>query len=268
MAPRSTAPTAVAEPPVVEGTLVPTTDQSTALATPTPRAVGRGKENITEADIYPSRLSLAQGTSPQIKKREDAYIEGLEEGQFFNTITGENYGPGPVTVAIVGTAKRAAIFDDAGKMVERLNWDDPRCESPGEDAQGKWIKPEGTRIHDLLLVRVVDGQPVYEDVMMMSCKKTSFKPGKRLLSLIHKTPGDTWDVLYTITSVAAKSSDGKFNFYAPKFGYLSMNAEKRKSSDAVKAFCETLYVALSKGKVKEVEDDAADAGGEDDGVPF
>jgi hypothetical protein len=249
-----------------EAALSPTAPQ--ALAAPLPVRDTRGKEALDDRDIYPSRLTLAQSTSPQTKKRDEAYLEGLEEGQFFNTITGEIYGTGPITFAVVGIAKRAGVFDEAGKMTERLAWDDPRCESPGEDASGKWIKPEGTRIYDYLLVRVEDGLPVASDVMALSCKKVAFKAAKNLNSLIHKAPGATWETLYTVTAVPAKSSDGKFNFYAPKFAYLSNTGAKRKAGPEVQAFCEGLYDALQKGRVQEPEDVIEADTKDDQDVPF
>jgi hypothetical protein len=223
--------------------------QAHALALPIPRSA-RGKEALDDTDIYPARLSLAQDTTPQAKKRDDAYIEGLEPGMFFNSITGEVFGA-DVTIAIVGVTKRAVMLDADGKITERgLAWTDDRCLSPGEDANGKWIKPEATRIYDYLVVRVVDGEP--SRPMAMSLKKTAFKAGKRLNSLMQQTPGDAWETLYKVSTQIEVG--GGNSYFVPKFGYLAMSGEKRKAPEAVVAICSRLYDALSAGRVQEVED--------------
>lgn len=262
---RRTAAT-VAEPPVIEGTLVHTTGEAAnvparVVVAPRPTS-GRSKDVLDDTDIYPARLSLAQDTTPQAKKREDSYIDGLEPGMYFNSITGEIYGAS-LTIAVVGLTKRAVMLDEDGKIIERgLSWADPRCISPGEDEQGKYIKPAATRIYDYLLVRVVDGEPSLP--MAMSCKKTAFKSGKRFNSLLQQTKGEDWETLYTVS--AQVEVGGVNSYFVPKFGYLAMNAEKRKAPPAVVDYCARMFAALSAGKVQEVED-TVDAPASDD-VPF
>ena len=51
-----------------------------------------GKENITVEDTVVPRLGLAQALSPQLKKSKDVYIDGLEVGHLFDTVTSEIYG--------------------------------------------------------------------------------------------------------------------------------------------------------------------------------
>jgi hypothetical protein len=252
---------------VVEGEAVALAKaQAHALALPIPvrrPTSGRSKDVLDDTDIYPARLSLAQDTTPQAKKREDAYIEGLEPGMFFNSITGEIYGE-TVTIAVVGLTKRAVMLDEDGKIIERgLSWTDDRCISPGEDAQGKWIKPEATRIYDYLVVRVADGEPSLP--MAMSCKKTAFKAGKRFNSLLQQTKGEDWETLYTVS--AQVEVGGVNSYFVPKFAYVAMSAEKRKAPEAVVEYCSHLFDALSAGRVQEVED-TVDAPAVDDGVPF
>ena len=50
---------------------------------------GLGNENITSDDLATPRLVLLQALSPQCKKNKAEYIEGAEEGQYFNTVTQE-----------------------------------------------------------------------------------------------------------------------------------------------------------------------------------
>lgn len=55
-------------------------------------APAAGTENIGREDMTLPRLGLCQSNSPQKVKSDPKYIKGLEEGQFFNTITQEIYG--------------------------------------------------------------------------------------------------------------------------------------------------------------------------------
>jgi hypothetical protein len=51
-----------------------------------------GMERVEQSDILLPRLSVCQALSPQKRKSHSAYIEGLQEGQLFNTVTQEIYG--------------------------------------------------------------------------------------------------------------------------------------------------------------------------------
>jgi hypothetical protein len=58
---------------------------------------GKGLENITSEDITIPRLSIIQANSPQRKKKDEKYIENADEGDIFNTVTGQLYKE-PLTV--------------------------------------------------------------------------------------------------------------------------------------------------------------------------
>lgn len=51
-----------------------------------------GKEGVGQSDLLVPRLSLAQAMTPELKKSNENYNPGLEEGLFFNSVTGEIYG--------------------------------------------------------------------------------------------------------------------------------------------------------------------------------
>jgi len=50
-----------------------------------------GTEDMSE-DFATPRIQLAQAMSPQVKKKNEAYIEGLGEGEFFHAVTKRNLG--------------------------------------------------------------------------------------------------------------------------------------------------------------------------------
>jgi hypothetical protein len=51
-----------------------------------------GSEDVSAKDMILPRVDVLQALSPQIKKSDAAYIPGAEQGQIFNTVTGELYG--------------------------------------------------------------------------------------------------------------------------------------------------------------------------------
>lgn len=48
---------------------------------------GKGSETVTMEDMVIPFIQCAQALSPQVNKRESVYIDGLEQGDFFNTAT-------------------------------------------------------------------------------------------------------------------------------------------------------------------------------------
>lgn len=51
-----------------------------------------GFENVTSDMLSMPFLKIAQAISPQVKRKDPAYIDGLEEGMFFNSVSGTVYG--------------------------------------------------------------------------------------------------------------------------------------------------------------------------------
>ena len=53
---------------------------------------GAGAEDITADDTLLPFVRIAQPLSPELEKKEEKYIPGLEAGQYFNTSTQRKYG--------------------------------------------------------------------------------------------------------------------------------------------------------------------------------
>lgn len=75
-----------------------------------------GMENVDQSDLLLPRLGLCQALSPQRRKNDSAYIEGLQEGHLFNTVTKEIYGEELEIVALFFFKNRIKYFpiDDGG----------------------------------------------------------------------------------------------------------------------------------------------------------
>lgn len=52
---------------------------------------GMGSEDATTEDMILPFLKIAQALSPEVNKRESVYIDGLEQGDFFNTASQATY---------------------------------------------------------------------------------------------------------------------------------------------------------------------------------
>jgi len=64
---------------------------------------GDGTQTITTDDMAVPFLRILQKMSPQLSKRDGAYVAGSEEGMIFNTVTGEVYdGEEGVQVVMCG----------------------------------------------------------------------------------------------------------------------------------------------------------------------
>lgn len=245
----------------------PKPEPTTALATVTPGVTAMavsdtavagdrrgGKDILNPDDVALARIALGQGTSPQRKRTESCYMADLEEGDLFNTVTEEIYGPGPLTIAIITIQKRAAVHDNAGRVVERdVDWNDPRCEWTGEtDAAGKRVKPTADRIYDYIVALVDEGQPTGE-IAALSLKKTGIKVAKKLNGVLSVRPGASWEGLYTVTAVPDKADN--FNFFNYKFRPAGP------ASPAVKTFCEQAFLAYQAAGGAKIEETAPVADG-------
>ena len=63
--------------------------QTIGLASKFAQDAGMGMENVRSEDLVIPRIKLCHSISPQRKKTHEKYIPGLEEGDIFNTLTGE-----------------------------------------------------------------------------------------------------------------------------------------------------------------------------------
>jgi hypothetical protein len=221
----------------------------------------RGKENISREDVTLPRLAICQSTSPEGKPDETAkYIDGLKEGDLFNSLLQTNYGRGPVTVALIDLQKRALEFERGpdGKQTKTIidwnvRWDDPRCEfSTGPN--GARIPPQATRFYDYIAIVVETGEPV-----VISMSKSKVPVAKKLNSLIGCRPGALWAGLYKIgvsREKSKKDGDPYFNYTVQPAGATPPALVERAAA---------LYEQY-KGKTIVTDAEPEEVGGSD--IPF
>lgn len=188
-----------------------------------------GMENVDNQDIIIPRLGLCQSLSPQRRKEDSSYIEGLEEGQLFNTLTQDIYGVNLDVICLYFFKNRIKYFpiDDGGGI---------DCQSPNAKDQGR-LSPQGcascrysswgngalpnsddanepplcTLYHNFMgfLPDVDMPSPI-----AISYKSTGLKLSKQLLGAIRLTNLPMYAKTYKVTVVTMR--DGKNVWYEKK----------------------------------------------------
>lgn len=175
--------------PKTETALVPAEQQALAIAEQQAALAayaGAGTDDISNKFVRPPALALAQDTTPQKKRTNPGYIQGLVDGQLFNTLSGQIYGTGPLNfVVIKSLGHRNVLFDKEkmGVVVERdLPDSDPRTQFHDikqPDGTIKSTKPEATQYHDYLVYL-----PDTAEVLTLSFKGTMIGTAIKLNSQI------------------------------------------------------------------------------------
>lgn len=145
---------------------------------------GMGTESLGKEDVRPPRLCLAQAMSPQVKRGEMKYIEGLREGNLFNDLSGEVYGDGPVDIVVVTClGARGVLFaplDQGGGILEaNIPTTDPRMQFTTDPETGERKKPKATKFYDYLI-----WLPDQQELMALSMKGTQLKVAVTMNSLL------------------------------------------------------------------------------------
>lgn len=200
---------------------------NTALARPSYIQEGdvRGTENITKDDVKFPALRLAQGTTPETKRSEAAkYIEGLREGEYFNSVTREIYGEDALHIVIVNMlGHRHVEFDPADRNVVldgNVPDGDPRTEfTPDPTRPGKSLKPAATKFYDYLVMlvhgEIKEGELINAnrppELLTMSLKSTQLKKATELNTKLENSKLPSFAHLFSVTPAAEKK--GNNNWY-------------------------------------------------------
>ena len=234
-------------------------DEATDLAVASGYDAGdvRGKEGIDQDDLILSRLAIAQKMSPELDEEKEAkFIDGLKEGDLFDTVTREIYGPGPLKFTLIRPVRKSAkVLDKDGKVVEwDVPFDDPRCEfSSGPN--GERVPPVATRFYDFLAL--LNDFPEFP--VVLSFKRTQVPIARNLMTLMARRSGPVFAGSYVVRTVSQEGAKGKFkNFVINPAGA---------APEHVRARAEEWYQKLQTTAFRvheSAETDAAD----DDAPPF
>jgi len=190
--------------------------------------INLGQTNLDPGDFIPPRVKVVQQMS------DEAAQEKAKPGDFFNTLTGENYGkelrfipilPFKQRVLLVRSEKRPLI-DFALSSVGLLpiaDGDGLKCRSfdtiqgvgdPGVICEtcplSQWdgnVPPLCTETYNVAALNELG------DLIILGFQKSSAKVGKRLFSMTRLSAGAPWTKTYVAKTHAEKNDKG--NFFVP-----------------------------------------------------
>jgi len=211
-------------PEVVQGAAnlpAPINPKATALAKQDvpeylQNAGNEGKENITKDDMLLPRLALAQKMSFEIDPEHAKFINGLELGQLFNSVTQEIYGAGPLEFIVLrADAPRHVEFypRESGGGVKDMDipQNDPRTQFTRDAVSGASIPPIATKFYDYVVMLL----PSFE-IIGLSFKSTGIKVARQMNTFIKQRPGPIYAGKYRIHSESFTNKKGTFKVYVVK----------------------------------------------------
>lgn len=167
----------------------------------------RGVENVTADDLVIPRLEVVQALSPCRKKNDPAYIEGIEEGMLYNSVTREVYGS-KVLIVPVSFKKEYLLWKDRKQGGGFKGIFDTKAAAEEfrllqEDAAA--IEVVDTAQHFCLLLRA-DGS---SEEIALSLAKSKMKMSKTLNSLIRIAELDSFAKSYVVSAIQATNANNE-----------------------------------------------------------
>lgn len=198
----------------------------------------RGSEGVGADDLTIPRLELVQSLSKCRKKSDPNYIEGIEEGQFYNNITREIYGS-EVTLCPVAFKKEYLLWRD-----QELGGGFGGAFTSESEAKATLLeqeKPEEWEIvdtHQQFCVLVKKDGSIEDIVVSMS--KSKAKVSRKWNSLIRINGGDRFTRLYTMNGVEDQNDKGQdfYNVTIKNHGFVT---------EEIYAYAERVYELVQSG---------------------
>ena len=182
---------------------------------------GDGRQGITTKDLAIPFLRILQKMSPQLSKRDGAYIEDAEEGDIFNTVTGEIWS-GNKGVLVVPAAFHFKYIEwkpreDGGGFVASFTRDE-ELPSTEQDERGRAITGAGNLLSDTAehYVAIV-GANGHVDTAVIAMSSTQLKHSRKWNSMISQQqiqtkegmkPAPTYSRLYRLKTTSESNEQG------------------------------------------------------------
>tara|TARA_B100000035_G_C21000490_1_gene554659 strand:+ start:236 stop:901 length:666 start_codon:yes stop_codon:yes gene_type:complete len=171
-----------------------------------------GNENVSSEHISVPRVKLLQKMNNEVDPNHSEYIEGAKEGDFINTVTGENYGSSMYVVNVhfkeefVVWKKREKGGGLIGNFLTRKEAEEYLTDN-GLEADEYDITQ--TQIHTLL--RLDDETSEVSDIpFLFDCASSKLKVSREWNTKIMKQGGDRFSYLWKMSSVPQSNAKGSW----------------------------------------------------------
>jgi hypothetical protein len=223
----------------------------------------RGLEEATMQDMIMPRVVICQTMHEERKKSSPNYIQGLEEGDIWNSMTKERYGKEVYFTPLFFYKSRIKFKPmETGGGVECMNPTGKSCalNNGGPCAYGSWgpggEKPACDEFFNFpSIIHTADGR---QDFAIISCKRTAIPAAKDLNSKIRARRSDMFAGIYKMWAVPDTNSAGQ-EYMIPVFdnaGWVDENTY-REAEKSYNAFIETVLSGKATMDISDLDREVA-----------
>lgn len=172
--------------------------------------------DFDQSEVKLPQLKICQSMSPERKRTDPNYIEGLQDGDLFNSATGQNYGQGPLRFVMLKFWVNFIKFEEGntGNILCRGDANGG-CElnngglCPNAEFKGK-EKPTCTKFMNYL-VYLLDTN----EIVWFSAKSTGLKTMRQFNSSLRAVNGIAdFAKVFTLSTAPDKNAAGQ-EYYIP-----------------------------------------------------
>jgi hypothetical protein len=214
-----------------------------------------GLENVNKNDILLPRLAICQSGTPQRKPTNSLYIPGLNEGQFFNSVTNEIYGSTVELIPLLKTQSRIYFRDlkeGGGILCRSFNGIDggtiaPRCiECPNSVG----FPSACTEFKNFASIVAKD-----RNLIVASFKSTGLAAAKAWITRMSMMHKPSFVGVYELSLVSRTKKEG--DFFVPVVNF------KRWSSQDEVTYAMSEYQGLKGKNIQTDEELSAESGSQE-----
>jgi hypothetical protein len=239
---------------------------------------GEGMEEVTAEDLAIPFLRILAQLSPQVNKRDGAYVDGAEAGMIFNTVSNEVYD-GEQGISVVPCYFNRRFIEwqpraSGGGFVSSHSPDDAIVKTTTKNDRGEDILPNGNLLTNTAQFFVIMPHAGALHKCIITMSSTQLKKSRRWLALQASFQGKRKDgtlfnlpsfsQMYRLKTVAESNDKGDW------FGWdiaheRQLAAGGGQADEALFLQCVDFKKACAAGDV-QAKETAAPAG--DDEAPF
>lgn len=157
---------------------------------------GLGVEDVSSQDMAIPFLSILQALSPQLNKHDGSYVSGAEQGDIYNSVTGDVYKEGVLVIPVAFQRRYTEWLPrtQGGGLVHDYGSDESVTKRATPRPTGGWLMPNGNELvltanHFCLLVHLGDtsGSPTTYERVVVAFSGTQYKKSRRWNTMIMAT---------------------------------------------------------------------------------